>query len=479
MRKINTIKFLLLVIVSILSCKTSDKISQVEQKKEEGISIEYPEVYELANIALALTEYGITDKWQVRKDFAYYVEIQENFKEFQNHPLIDSINFSRERWQEYLSYRTDSYAFIFDENDKLKRRNGFQSFEIKTFDKYLSLTEDFAIKSNFRKFFSEHKTYYSTIVDTYKKEYLLPEMKSFLSQEFENYFGNKKYSVVISPFVYAQNLHRDIDSTWTADFPAIAKTIIEGQPFENKEDKSTEIHTLFTEMNHGYINPTTDKFDVENKFNEKLWDDESGYAGGGNAVFNEYMTWAVFDIFNSIHFPEFDNKVNLNWHFQNDTRGFIYSNFLASKLKELYYKYEGKKKVKDLYPEILDWTQKIQSTLSKPLLLNDSDTLQVQAQNNLIKLEFSEPMKKVKKFDIVLQFSQWETKVVKIGYTNKLDWDAEGKLLSFEIKLPQKDEYYLLLNWWGVESPLISKKGIMLKATSGLIVKGNSAQNKG
>ena len=35
-------------------------------EKIDLINIEYPEVYELANIVLALTEYGITDKWQVR-----------------------------------------------------------------------------------------------------------------------------------------------------------------------------------------------------------------------------------------------------------------------------------------------------------------------------------------------------------------------------------------------------------------------------
>ncbi len=75
------------------------------------ISVEYPEVYELANIVLALTEYGISDKWQVRKYFAYYDEMRTYFEPYMDHPLLDSVNFSRERWQEYLSYRTDAYAF--------------------------------------------------------------------------------------------------------------------------------------------------------------------------------------------------------------------------------------------------------------------------------------------------------------------------------------------------------------------------------
>ena len=279
--------FLMLFVLVLATCTISKTSTQSAVNQDDIIVVEYPEVYELANIVLALTEYGITDKWQVQKDFKYYEEMRAYFKPFEDHPLLDSVNFSRDRWQEYLSYRTDSYAFVFDEHNKLKRVNDFQSFEISTFDKFKILTEDFAEKSKFREFYQSHKTYYQQIIENYKREYLLEEMKSFLTNEFGNYFAEKKYAIVISPFVYAQNLHRDIDSTWTADFPHVAKPIIAGTGFENIEDKATEIHTLFTEMDHGYVNPTTDKHDMA-RFKEEIWDLESGYAGGGNAVFNEY-----------------------------------------------------------------------------------------------------------------------------------------------------------------------------------------------
>jgi len=463
---------LFIIIISILSCQTTDKDnSQKSSKSKDVIEVEYPEVYELANIVLALTDYGITDQWQVRKDFAYYDKMREYFKPSMEHPLLDSANFSKQRWQEYLSYRTDSYAFEFDENDKLKRKNDFQSFEIKTFDKYKSLTEDFVQASNFRAFFKEHIEHREQIVKKYQQEYLLDEMKTFLSNEFGDFFVDKKYSIVISPFVYAQNLHRDIDSSWAADFPSTAKQIIEGTNFENKEDKSVEVHTLFTEMDHGYVNPTTDKFDVADNFEEGLWDDESGYAGSNNAVFNEYITWAVFDIFNTIQFPKISEKINLNWHFQNDTRGFIYSNLFATKLKEIYNKNNGKKKIKDLYPEMLKWTKEVQTTLSKPLLLNDSDIINISPSKNLIELQFSEPMEKVNNFDLVLKFSQWDEKVINVNKLNNLSWDNNGTSLSFNLELPQKEAYYLLLNWWGVKNPLISKKGITLQATSGFFIK--------
>lgn len=37
------------------------------QEKDRIVKIGIPEVYELANVILAVTPYGIEDKWEVRK----------------------------------------------------------------------------------------------------------------------------------------------------------------------------------------------------------------------------------------------------------------------------------------------------------------------------------------------------------------------------------------------------------------------------
>ena len=41
-------------------------------KAQESAEIEIPEVYELSNIILALTDYGIEDEWEVQKKTDYY-----------------------------------------------------------------------------------------------------------------------------------------------------------------------------------------------------------------------------------------------------------------------------------------------------------------------------------------------------------------------------------------------------------------------
>jgi len=188
------------------------------------------------------------------------------------------------------------------------------------------------------------------------------------------------------------------------------------------------------------------------------------------------MTWAVFDIFNRIEYPTKAEKINLNWHFQNDSRGFQYSNLFASKLIELSEK-EPNSKISDIYPKILEWTRNVQEHLTKPVIINKTDTLIVNSETNKITVNFSETMKKSIEFDVILYFDQWNSETKRINETNNLIWKEDGKSLSFNLSLPNKNEYYLLFNWWGVSEPIMSEKNTLLKAGNGFVVKGNSADN--
>ncbi|MDI9312870.1 MAG: DUF4932 domain-containing protein [Limnohabitans sp.] len=465
LKKITTI---FILVSNILIWNYSNGQNVNSKTSDEFILIEYPEVYELANITLALTNYGKTDDWEVRKKFAYYDRMMKYFEPFSKHPLIDSVNFSRKRWEEYLSFRTDAYAFIFDENSKLKRINNFQSFKDKTFDKYLELIQDFADKSNFRKFYKQNQNYYDSIKIAYRQQYMLNEMKSFLTNEFGNFFSNKKYIIVLSPFVYAHNLHRDIDSLTTADFPTIAESIVKGNQV-NRRERCTEIHSLFTEMDHGYVNPTTDINDnlVTKNFDENIWNNKSGYEKQGNAVFNEYMTWAVYDLFNQMYYPELADEINLYWHFQNESRGFIYSQFFAQKLKELYKNNKQNEHIKDLYPKLLKWTYDIQKTLTKPTLIYPTDSLILKFEkHSQIKLKFSEKMQNVSEFNILLQDPNEHKDTLTINKTNNIKWSPDRKELTFDIALPENSKVmYLIFNWWGTKNPLISANGVILKTS--------------
>jgi hypothetical protein len=451
----------------LFSCENSEKKPSLNPK-EEVIIVEYPEVYELANIIIALTETGKTDRWKVNKGYAYYDETLRYFEKMKGHPLLDSVNYARMEWKPFLSFRTDAYAYEFDKNDQLVRKNDFHSFEISAFDDHIALVQDFAEKSNFRAFFKKQAPFCQQIIANYKKHYMIGEMMQFLEGEFDNFLANQKFKVVLSPFVGSQHLLREPDSLTTASFADIAKPIINNTTFL-AEDKSTNLHTLFTEMDHAFVNPTTEEYPLKNFFKEELWSKNSGYEGYGTAVFNEYMTWAVFDFFNEQFFPEIAEKINLNWHFQNETRGFIYSNLFADQLKKLKKQYP-EKRIKDLYPALLEWTKNKQIALSKPHLLNDSDTLSLSGKKGLIQLQFSEPMEKIATFEALFQFGPWDRKTIAITEKQQLLWQEDGKALSFELDFPEKEPFYLLFNWWGSEKPLKSQKGILLEASSGFVI---------
>ena len=389
------------------------------------------------------------------------------FEPYSSHPLIDSVNFSREKWQEYLSFRTDAYAFQFDKKGQIKRINSFQSFEIKTFDKYLNLIQDFADKSNFRRFFKEHQSYYKNVKKEYEKINMIPEIQDFLTSEFGNYFSETKYSIVLSAFVGAQNLHRDIDSIHTADFVPVDEQILQGNNNLDNYKKSIQIHGLFTEMNHGYINPITDNFSelLKEKFKENIWDDSSGYAGYKTAVFNEYMTWAVYDIFNTKYFPDIANEVNLYWHFQNDNRGFPYSYYFAQNFKQLYLKKQQNETIKDIYPQIIKWCG-TQEELTKPTLISPIDSFIATKEVQEFNFKFSEPLKRMKEFDVLIESPERIIDTIRINNQHNLKWSDDNQSISFTLNIPEIPIFYVTFNWWGTTIPLYNEKGILIKSNS-------------
>ncbi len=462
--------------VFTFSCKNS---KNERKESKEIIRVEYPETYELANIILALTDYGKTDKWEVRKDFEYYNKVHEYFKSVSEHSLLDSVNYSRERWEEYLSFRTDSYAFTFDENNQLKRKFDFYANKgFQPFDNHLDLINDFVQKSNFRDFFAQNKRYYNAVSDKYKKTQYLNEMREFLIKEFgEQYSNDEKYNIVLSPFVYRMNCHRDIDSTTVADFITIPNYVLSDTITTNEKDIATSIHNLFTEMDHGYVNPTTNQYKelVDKSFNAHLWDNKSGYNksngydNSGSAVFNEYMTWAVYDIFLKRYFPKYADEIGLNWSFQNDSRGFQYAQLFTQQFLNIYNQKEKGETLKDLYPKMLEWTSETQKDLSKPRIISPKDSTSTNfSEKTKIAISFSEPMKKNDTITTIFQDGKNLRKLIHLNnIENNLNWTENGRTVEFEISLPDnRNAYYLQFNWWGTRHPLISEKGILVKSGS-------------
>jgi hypothetical protein len=447
----------------------------LSSKAQKKVIVELPETYELSNIILALTKYGVSDKWEVQKNTKYYQDVLRYFEPVKNHPLLDSANYSREKWEDYLSFRTDAFAFSFGVDGKLKRDVDFYAvYGHKAFDKNLKLINDFVEKSNFRQFYQQKKEFYKHIVQNYNDYYFVDKSFKYLDDNIgrpNNYNANSKYVVVLSPLVFRMNCHRDIDKNTTADFPSASEEFINGVNEKDINSRVVGNHMIFTEMDHGYVNPISDKYSelISNNFNIKTWDKKSGYLGA--SCFNEYMTWAVYDLFIKENFPQLSDSIAIQWQYQNAARGFIAQNLFAKKVVELYSK-KGSKGFESIYEPLLKWCKSIESNISQPTLLNIDSKNFVKADVNNVELNFSEEMDT--KLPIGVQIVEFKNgkqtgKDKVIGIKN-FKWTNEGKTLTFKIDA-EFEEFALIFNWWGNNKPLVSKNGVFLAPQSYVLLK--------
>ncbi|GAB3227375.1 hypothetical protein GCM10027346_10660 [Hymenobacter seoulensis] len=446
---------------------------------ETPITITGSEPYELTNIILALTPYGREDEFEVYKKSTYYRQVLAHFGPYMQHPLLAKVNYSRKEWDKYLSFRTDSYAFDFGADGQLQRRFPFATQDgMKPFEDNLGLVNDFVRASGFRAFYQAHKPYYDSVSVAYQQSQMLPEMLAFLKVEMGGTWTPVKYAVVISPLVHRMNCHRTVNGVAT-DFVSLPAYVIDGTtPTQVSEaEKASEIHMLFTEMDHGFVNPVSDQHasQITQAFSSKQWDTGSGYENLMLATFNEYMTWAVYDLFLYKYFPHIAPLVAQDWALQNESRGFFASSLFNAKLKALYDSKGKNQKISDLYPALLKWCKKTQPHLSQPTIT--ACPLQNADLTNSLKaayeITFSEPMQELAALDMVQVAATEPRKMQVLTLTheaNKLAWHDNGQKLYFEVALENNCQNQVAFNIpWRTKTALRSKKGVDLLVYKSII----------
>ncbi len=443
-----------------------------------GINVQYSEAYELANVILALTPYGISDEWEVQKGTPYYEEVMTHFKFMQGHPLLEKANYSREKWEDYLSFRTDAFAFEVTGNGKIQRSFDFTANKgHQPFDDNLALIQDFYEKSRFHDFYQQHEAYFQSIAARYKDYFMVEIMQQFLEEEFGVFEANTHSLIVFSPLVNRMSCMRPINKSTSANFSTLALyLLLEGKEKEiDQAQRASDIHLLFTEMDHGYVNPISDQYAImlAKNFKNKKWDNGSGY--GGRACFNEYMTWAVYDLFILKYFPQYADQNIRNWHFVNNGRGFIASSFFGKKLQDLYVHRNEGQKIKDLYPALLNWTGSVGATLKSPELEKDTLTIPIGKIEEPISIAFSETLHKIPVVDCALfKMVDGNRQVIKT-----LELEA-GKTLVVEDKtlkvnipdLPKEAGLYgLSFNLYGGKYELTAENGVSVPSPTRVYIR--------
>jgi hypothetical protein len=450
-------------------------ISTCSLHAQETAKVEIPETYELSNIILALTNYGLSDEFEVLKGTAYYNEVMRYFEPVKKHPLLDSVNYSRARWEDYLSFRTDAVAFSFDQQGNLTRDFPFYANQgHHPFDKNVALIEDFVAQSGFRKFFADHAGFYDRIIKNYQDYNYVTETIRFLDSLFERKKADAPqsiYKIILSPLVNRMNCHRQLRENVVADFPSATGAFINGAGAgDNVIDRLNSNHMIFTEKDHEYVNPVTEKyFDlVTSHFNTGVWDNGSGYEGVHS--FNEYMTWAVYDLFLEAYFPEYASSLSRQWQYQNATRGFFAQPLFSEKMKELSRENTGKK-WEAIYEPLLKWTKEIENSVTLPTLVGADREHFVKMAADTVTIHFSEPMNTALPFGAITMEVQEDEQTDNNEFVEITDahWTNDGKTVQFKINT-KFEKFALLLSWWGIEKPLVSENGIFLEAGSYILI---------
>jgi hypothetical protein len=330
------------------------------------VSVEIPEVYELANVAVALTPYRY-----VTRQGPYYERLRQYFSPFTQHPLVARVSFSANdagilNWYSFVE---NSFPFVF-EGDAI-RTGGIYKDDVNVwngsnlFKENLSLVEDFARASRFRDFYHDNLPYYEEEIRRYREKVPVKQMWSWLEERSPKRYDS--YKVVFSVLCGGTHMTQQCSDNGFTELVMFVSgpDFYEARGLPAAVEEGLLSRIVFTEIDHNYVNPITDQYPSEVK--DALgplahWN--AGAVGGSlysNAAgtFNEYMTWAVFVLYASDTYdePAFRQIVDETTALMVQSRGFPRFQEFSEKLLQLYKAQTGPKSIPSLYPAILSWAK--------------------------------------------------------------------------------------------------------------------------
>ncbi|MBX7481612.1 DUF4932 domain-containing protein [Qipengyuania qiaonensis] len=334
--------------------------------------VEVPEVYELVNIAIALTPFGQEDEDMVYREGAYYRAVQAHFGPYRDHPLIGRIEaMLREDRASYSPFKMNGYAFNFDEQGMIVRspvydRTGFAGSLDNPLLPFLDDLQDFSEISQFRSFYARNASVYGEQIRFFEEDADVSGMSSWLAERFPSVRPYDGVKIIFSPLVaYNQSLttieadgYRELQPHINYPYGSNPRLSPQGAAIQR-----TAI--LFTEMNHGFVDPIAAQYRdaLTAAFADRApWADDTrapGYYPGAENLFNEYMNWALVSLyfhdvmdpadFEIAHRDMVDNMQN--------GRGFLRFAVFDAELLRLYRTRPPGASVENLYQAIVAWAQ--------------------------------------------------------------------------------------------------------------------------
>lgn len=292
-------------------------------KNKGRVSFEIPETYELANIILYLSECSIkTDNHPVKTE--YIKKLEEHFSAFKNHKLIQILNkkcSNSDFWNTYYGFRENSLTFKFVEEslsyDTPYKHVYWDNSRIRggQFRNMLYLIQDFAEQSNFRSFYNNNQEYYQKLIERESKLLPINQMWDWIEKEFPQRMDS--YKIVFSPLIggshstqkFQKGFFKEPEFQESVMFINSTESIDSYPEYSEKLKEGLMSGIVFTEIDHNYVNPTSDQHieQIKSTFNNKdFWATKDAQRNYNSeyAIFNEYMTHSIFCLYVLENYPK-------------------------------------------------------------------------------------------------------------------------------------------------------------------------------
>lgn len=354
--------------------KLSKNYAAEKAKALKIVYYEVPEMYELLLVAASQTSVFQKDSNLVNRSTSYYQEVKQQFSAHARHPLVQKIqkNYSKAGVYGY-AHLADRFLFITHvmDNGRVKKHPDlrlpwFASMVPLKFIKpgkrsHRKMIESFYKETGFREFYQKHRPYYDSLCADANKYMEAERMWTWLEGHFKG--RHEGYRVILSPLIGG------FHNTTTFEWGDVSETVmLVGAPhvdpraanYSEVLSKGSIGRMVFTEIDHNYVNPTTDGYKKElekamsdhKKFNTEKQGYKSAYM-----TFNEYMTWALYSCYVMDHYePEVAERIiSRQENFMEQRRGFIQYKAFNRYLMDWYTAHKGRKRLEECYPEAMAW----------------------------------------------------------------------------------------------------------------------------
>jgi len=266
-------------------------------------------------------------------------------------------------------------------------RTAFPGERVNTLRPYLKGLQKFADHSNFHEFYRRNRATYDAQISFYQDEADVHAMLAWLSRNFPGSSAYNSYKIIFSPLVaYNQsatwlenNGFRELQAHVNYPYPRDLARRAQGVTLSKRAETMARSFIVFTELNHGFINPEADKYAervAQATDRRERWVDPSkgpGYYAGISA-FNEYMNWGLVSVWVSDLAPAEEQPllIQIVDDMLTKRRGFPRFAAFDAYLLDLYRTRQPSQTVADLYPRIIEWFE--QENVKEPDAIEAGET---------------------------------------------------------------------------------------------------------